>query len=422
MLPSRFKGSCSHGREVAPTSSITLETVTSSKNFPWIGILTLSSLMFSSVTIEFLPTGLLPEIASDLGVSQSQVGLLITIFAGTVVLTTAPLANLTRRVPRKSLVLIVLLVFVLSSVMSALAPTYGVLVVARVLGGLAHGLFWAVVGAYAGHLVHKSHLARAVALTAGGGTTAFVLGVPLGTAIGHALGWRAAFLIMAGVIVILAVVAAWLLPAVNHLVPLMTGEIPVPLRKDSSIPGIILICVVVVVIITAHNVLYTYVAPFLLGPVGIPREWVAVVLFLYGSAAFAGLVLSGLFAQRYPRGAISIALGSIVVSVAVIGFFPSVTWVVFPALVVWSIGFGAVPAMLQTRMLHTVSARLRDFASAYLTTSFNVGIGAGALIGALLLAYVSVDVLPFVNASITLVALVALTWGDRYLARRAESR
>jgi DHA1 family inner membrane transport protein len=378
--------------------------------------------MFSSVTIEFLPTGLLPEIAAELGVSQSQVGLLITIFAGTVVLSTAPLANLTRQVPRKPLVLIVLLVFVLSSVMSALAPNYAVLVVARVFGGLAHGLFWAVVGAYSGHLVHKTHLARAVALTSGGGTTAFVLGVPLGTAIGHALGWRAAFLIMAGVILILAAVAAWLLPAVNHLAPLMTGEIPLPMRKDPSIPGIILICVVVVVIITAHNVLYTYVAPFLLGPVGIPSQWVALVLFLYGSAAFVGLVLSGIFAQRYPRGAISVALGSIVVSVVVIGLFPSVIWVVFPALVVWSIGFGAVPAMIQTRLLHTVSARLRDFASAYMTTSFNIGIGAGALLGALLLAFVSVDVLPFVNAALTLVALVGLTGGDRYLDRRAALR
>lgn len=378
--------------------------------------------MFSSVTIEFLPAGLLPEIASDLGVSLSQVGLLITIFAGTVVLSTAPLANLTRNVPRKPLVLIVLLVFVLSSVLSALAPTYAVLVVARVLGGLAHGLFWAVAGAYAGHLVHKPHLARAVALTAGGGTTAFVLGVPLGTAIGHALGWRVAFLIMAGVILILAAVAAWLLPAVNHLVPLMTGEIPLPLRKDPSIPGIILLCIVVVVLITAHNVLYTYVAPFLLGPVGIPAELVALVLFLYGSAAFVGLALSGIFAQRYPRGALMVAIASIVVSVTVIGLFPGVMWVVFPALVVWSIGFGAVPAMIQTRMLHTVSARLRDFASAYMTTSFNVGIGAGALLGALLLAFVSVDVLPFANAALTLVALVGLAWGDRYLQRRAALR
>ena len=380
---------------------------------------TLASLTFSAVTIEFLPTGLLPEIARDLSVSQSQVGVLITIFAATVVVSTAPLANLTRRVPRKPLVMVVLAVFVLSSVMSGLAPNYAPLVVARILGGLAHGLFWAVVGAYSGHLVDKRHLSRAVAFTAGGGTTAFVLGVPLGAAIGHAFGWRIAFLTMAAVIAVLAILAAWLLPPVKHLVPLLTGEIPVPLRKDSSIPGIILICAIVIAMMTAHNVLYTFIAPFLLGPVGVSSSSVALVLFLYGAASFIGLAIASVFAARFPRGSLTFGLLAIALPVIAIGAFPGVPWIVFPALVIWSIGFGTAPPVLQTRMLHTASARVRDFASAYLTTSFNVGIGAGALLGALLLANVSIDVLPFVNAGLTLLALAIFLWGDWRLRRAA---
>lgn len=390
--------------------------------FPWVGILTLTALIFTSVTIEFLPTGLLPEIADELGVSQSQVGILVSVFAGTVVLSAAPLATLTRRFPRKTLVLVVLAVFVLSSVATGLAPNYPLLVAARVLGGLAHGLFWAVVGAYSGHLVPKKYLGRAVAITAGGGTAAFVLGVPLGTAIGHAFGWRSSFLIMAGVILVLAVVAARILPPVQHLEPLVTGEIPLPLRKDKSIPGIILICLVVVIVMTAHNVLYTYIAPFLLGPVGVPTGSVALVLFLYGSAAVIGLVLAAVLSDRFPRASLAVSVVVIAASVFVIGMFPGSPWIVFPALVVWSIGFGMAPPVLQARMLHTASRRMRDIAAAYLTTSFNIGIGAGALIGAVLLDTLGVGALPFVTAGLTLLAVIVFLVGDVRVRRRAEVR
>ncbi|MFM9876417.1 MAG: MFS transporter [Rhodoglobus sp.] len=390
--------------------------------FPWVGILTLTALIFTSVTIEFLPTGLLPEIADELGVSQSQVGILVSVFAGTVVLSAAPLATLTRRFPRKTLVLVVLAVFVLSSVATGLAPNYPLLVAARVLGGLAHGLFWAVVGAYSGHLVPKKYLGRAVAITAGGGTAAFVLGVPLGTAIGHAFGWRSSFLIMAGVILVLVVVAARILPPVQHLEPLVTGEIPLPLRKDKSIPGIILICLVVVIVMTAHNVLYTYIAPFLLGPVGVPTGSVALVLFLYGSAAVIGLVLAAVLSDRFPRASLAVSVVVIAASVFVIGMFPGSPWIVFPALVVWSIGFGMAPPVLQARMLHTASRRMRDIAAAYLTTSFNIGIGAGALIGAVLLDTLGVGALPFVTAGLTLLAVIVFLVGDVRVRRRAEVR
>jgi len=390
--------------------------------FPWVGIFTLAALIFTSVTIEFLPTGLLPEIATELGVSQSQVGILVSVFAGTVVLSAAPLATLTRRFPRKTLVIVVLVVIVVSSVLTGLAPNYPLLVAARVLGGLAHGLFWAVVGAYSAHLVPKKFLGRAVAITAGGGTAAFVLGVPLGTAIGHAFGWRSSFLVMACVILVLVVVAARILPPVQHLEPLVTGEIPLPLRKDKTIPGIILICLTVVLLMTAHNLFYTYIAPFLLGPVGVPSASVALVLFLYGSAAVIGLVFAGALSDRFPRAALAGSLLVIALSVLVIGLFAGTPWIVFPALVIWSIGFGMAPPVLQARMLHTASRRMRDIASAYLTTSFNIGIGVGALIGAVILDAVGVGVLPYVTAGVTLLAVVVFLAGDVRLRRRAAAK
>jgi DHA1 family inner membrane transport protein len=395
---------------------------TEPKPFPWVGLLTLSALIFMMVTSEFLPTGLLPEISQQLDVSESQVGLLITVFAGTVVLTAAPLSILTRHYSRKSLVIVVLIVFVLGNVLAALAPNYPVLVVARVIGGLAHGLFWSVVGAYSAHLVPKHQLARAVSITGGGGTAAFVLGVPLGTALGHSLGWRLAFGILAGAVVVLTVVTARLLPPVSHGETLATGEIPLPMRKDSTVPGVIIVGVIIVLVALGHNLFYTYIAPFLIGPVGFDPGSVAGVLFLYGGAGAVGLVLAGTLGDRFPRGAMIGAIVFVLFSVTLLAVFAHVQWVTLVAVGIWGASFGALPSLLQARMLHTASLRVRDVAAAYFTTSFNFAIGMGALLGGLLLDRLGVGILPWIDIAITAAGLVLVVLGNAWLARRDAAR
>ncbi len=386
--------------------------------FPWIGLLTLSALIFTTVTSEFLPTGLLPDIAAEFDVSEAQVGFLITIFAASVVVSAAPLASLTRRFPRKPLVLVVLGVFVLANLLAAVAPSYEVLVVARVLGGLTHGLFWAVVGAYSAHLVPRSQIGRAVAVTSAGGTAAFVLGVPVGTAIGHLVGWRLAFVALAFIMVILALMAVRFLPPVQHIEPLRTGEIAIPMRKDKTVPVIIVICVTVALVITAHNIFSTYVVPFLIGPGSIDPSTVAGLLFLYGGGGAIGLVLAGAITDRYPRAGLLIATSVVLVAVLVIGLFPHVTPVLIGAVLIWGIAFGGLPTMFQTRMLKSASKRMRDIAAAYLTTSFNLAIGGGALIGGLLLTTSGVGILPFVYAGGLIIAMLFSLLADAWLRRR----
>jgi predicted MFS family arabinose efflux permease len=392
---------------------------TATKPFPWIALFVLSALIFTSVTSEFLPTGLLPDIAQDLDVSESQEGLLITLFAATVVLSAAPLTTLTRRFPRKYLVITVLLIFIVANIFAALAPTYEWLAAARILGGLAHGLFWSVVGGYTGYLVPKKQLGRAVAITAGGGTAAFILGVPVGTALGHAVGWRLAFAAIAVIILALTIVAARLLPHIQHIERLATGEIPLPMRKDRSIPGVVLICVTVILFMLGHNLFYTYIAPFLLSPVGIDSSAIAGMLFLLGGAGAIGLALAGFFSDRFPRAGLIGGLALTVLSVLAMACFSSGPFVVIPVMVIWGVAVGAVPPMLQTRMLRTASPRIRDVASAYLTTSFNLAIGGGALVGGLLLDRTNIIALPLTDTVITAVAIVVFLVGDALVRRRA---
>lgn len=392
---------------------------TSTNTFPWAGLLTLAALIFTTVTSEFLPTGLLPDIAAELGVTESQVGLLITVFAGTVVVSAAPLAFLTRSVSRKKLVIAVLLVFVSSNVLSAIAPSYEVLVASRVLGGLAHGLFWSVVGAYSAHLVPKHQLGRAIAITGGGASAAFVLGVPLGTALGHAVGWRSAFAVIAVLVLVLTVVTARLLPAVRHGEVLATGEIPLPILRDRSVPPVVLVGMILIVVTLGHNLFYTYIAPFLISSVGIDPGAIAVVLFLFGGAGAVGLVAAGTLGDRFPRGSLVGVTGVVVLSVLTIAIFPGQPWLVLVAIGVWGAAFGALPTLLQARMLYTASLRVRDAAAAYFTTSFNVAIGGGALIGGLILDGWGLGALPWIDVAITVVGLGLILAGNRWLSRRA---
>ncbi|SEB52128.1 Predicted arabinose efflux permease, MFS family [Paramicrobacterium humi] len=388
--------------------------------FPWIGLLTLAGAIFVSVTSEFLPTGLLPDMAKELDVSLSTAGYLVTVFAGTVVVATTPLAAVTRNVSRKALVVIVLLVIALANLLAAIAPTYELLVGARILGGLAHGLFWAVVAAYSAHLVPAHQLGRAVAITSGGGSAAFVLGVPVGTALGHQLGWRAAFAIIAGIVVVLAIVVVRFLPAVNHQVPLRTGEIAIPVRRDRSLPGIIIVCIVILFMLTAHNTFYTYIAPWLVQAAGFSADSVAFLLFLFGGAGAVGLVIAGFATDRFPKRGFAIAVLALMAAVTVFALATANQAVATAAFVLWGVAFGGIPAMLQTRMLHTASFRLRDLAAALQTTAFNVGIGGGALLGGLILSHSGLGTLPAVTVALFAAGLLLSVGTDAARAARAR--
>ncbi|AYF97456.1 MFS transporter [Protaetiibacter intestinalis] len=381
--------------------------------FPFFKLLVLTGAIFASVSSEFLPTGLLPEMAAELRVSESQIGLLVTVFAGTVVVSTAPLTVLTRRYSRKWLMVLLLGIFALTNVLCAIAPTYWFLLAARILGGLAHGLFWAVTGPYAARLVPKHQLARAISVTNAGGTLAFILGVPLGTFLGHALGWRFAFAAMAAVVLVFMVFVIVYLPPVSHLVPLATGEIPLPAHKDRSLPAVLIVCVTVVLVITGHNVFYTYIAPWAIQVGGVDEAWVSGLLFAYGAAGAIGLALGGAFGDRYPRGSVNLALVGVALSVLGLGAFGTDAVPIVIGMVLWSVFFGGVPALMHSRVLHSASERIRDLAAAWLTTAFNLAIGGGALLGGALLDGLGIAVLPWFAAAIIAAGLVFVLATDR---------
>jgi DHA1 family inner membrane transport protein len=381
---------------------------------PWPGLLALAAAVFLSITIELLPTGLLPEMGEGLAVPETLIGLTVSVYAFTVVLTSAPLVAATSRIPRRALLITVLVVLGCSTGLSALAPEYWMFVVARVVGGVAHGVFWALVAAAAARLVPDHLIGRAVAVVLGGGTLALVLGVPAGTVLGQAIGWRAAFGLIALLALVGAVVVRLAVPA-DH-----ASASPTAARyrvRDAGFWQVILVCAVTAVTMLGQYAVYTYVAPLATDLMGFDAGAIGPLLFVYGVAGAVGLVIAG---SPLARHAVRTMIGSMAVAaVALVTIALDVAPAVsVAAFAVWGVAFGAIPPLLQTRLLQAAPAGHRDAASALFTTAFNVGIGGGALIGSILFGVVGVAALPWLYAAVLVVAATVVAAGTARATRR----
>jgi predicted MFS family arabinose efflux permease len=390
--------------------------------------------VFLTVSSEMIPTGLLPEMSASLGVTESQVGFLVTSFAFAAVLTNIPLSILTRRISRHTLVVVVLVVIGTSAALASIAPGYEFLMVARVVGGIAHGVFWSVVGVYSAHLVPKEQIGRAVAITIGGGTVAFVLGVPLGTAIGQSFSWRVPFLAI-GVLALAGAVLIWFrLPRAPHFDDAKaasrgverdesaagaTERAPTKRRFDPTIPAVAALCALVALLMGGHYAFYTYIAPFLIQEVGIPEGRVGTLLFFYGAAGAGGLFLAGSLFGRRPLRGIAVGIGCSGVGVVVFMVFAGQLDIAIAAFVFWGVMFGTLQPLLSTQLLHAASPAIRDTSSAFVSTSFNVGIGSGALLGGLVLEVAGLGALPWADIAALTVAGALLAVSPVIAARRS---
>ena len=415
-----------------PTSALP----TTPTRFPYFALVTVAVAIFLSVTIEMLPTGLLPQMSAELRVTEAAIGLTVSFFAFTVVLTSSWLAVLLKRVPRHRLVIIVLVILALSTLMTALAPNYTVLVASRIIGGVAHGVFWSVVGAYAAYIVPKEQLGRAVSITLGGGSLAFVIGVPLGTALGHAVGWRVSFAILALLTLIGAGFIYRFLPRVDHLgtetivgtptgsITVLTDELRESLapRKDQSVVAVVFICIITAVTMIGQYSFYTFVAPFITQSMGLPEADVSAALAAYGVAGVISLVIVALFLAKWPQVSTIAALFLLLAIAVILAILPGTLALSLPAFILWGLGIGVLPPLLQTRMLHAASARIRDTANAFYTTAFNLGIGGGALVGSIMLAGFGIGALPLVNAAMLTLAIIIAVVSDQILRQQPRRR
>ncbi|WP_291889357.1 MFS transporter [Cellulomonas sp.] len=373
------------------------------------GLAALTAATFVAITTEALPVGLLPQISATFDVPESTTGLLVTVYAVMVAALAVPLTVLTRHLPRKGLLVGTLVVFTAGTALTAVAPTFAVVVVGRALGGLAHALFFSLSIAYASRLVRPEFVGRAMSFAASGVSVGFVLGVPALTALGAAAGWRVAFVVLTGLSVLAVGLVLLLLrpvAAVDPAPPESSGDLRTRRRR------LAIVTTANMVTFLAHFTVYTYVAVLLLAAGATPTA-IGPVLLVLGAVGLLGLWFAGATLDRRPRLSALATLGAMAVGLLLVGLvFPASVPVVAGA-ALWTAGYGAVPSVTQAAALrtHAVSS---DVAGALVNATSNVGIAGGAALGSLVLRSGEVGVLPFVGAGIVAVALVVVL-----VARRA---
>jgi DHA1 family inner membrane transport protein len=372
-------------------------------------LLALSASTFIYVTAETLPIGLLLLIAHDLRSTQSAVGMLVTGYGLVVVLTSVPLTQLTRRVPRRPLLTSLLAVFVAATVVSAAATDYWLLLGARVVCALSQALFWSVVVPTAAGLFPARVRGRALGTVFAGASLAAVLGVPAGTWLGQQSGWRASFVALSGIGLLAMVGVAALLPS---------GTAGNPAASQASTPDprrYRLMLIMLVFAVTGSYLVFTYVTPLLTDVAGLSPTAIGPVLLLRGLVGVAGVLIGGPLEDWRPPVATVSPL--VLQAVALLGLY---LWgdhapVAIVTVTLSGLAFSMLATSMSTRVLQ-IAPGSADIAAAGASTVVNVGITAGAFLGGLLLPAFGVRSTALAGALLSLAAL-AVAFGKPLTSR-----
>ena len=361
-------------------------------------VLTLAT--FAAVTAETLPVGLLPMIARDLDTSESHVGLLVSAYAVVVAVASLPLTALLSRWPRRGALTALLVMYAVGNAVFAATDDYWTAVAARLLAGLAHAGFFSVAVGAAVSLVPPARAGQATAWVFGGTTLAFAAGVPAGTALGTAVGWRWAFAALAAVLLLLAGLAVALLPAA----PPPAAGAPAPMRQVLRRRRVQLVAGTTAVLALGHYTAFTYVTP-ILTHAGVRTGEVSLVLLGYGAAGALGLALAGAVADRRPRVALITAGLLTAGTLGAIGAPGASVVFVVVAAVVWGAAFGSLPTLLQAAA-RSAAPDAGDAAPGLTNAMFNVGIAGGGLLGGRELLVADPPLLALTGAGLAVLGLV----------------
>lgn len=375
-------------------------------------LLALTISAFAIGTTEFVIVGLIPTIASDLGVSLPAAGLLVSLYALSVAIGAPLLTALTGRLPRKTLLAGLMALFTIGNLVAWRAPSYESLIVARILTGLAHGVFFSVGSIIATTLVPKEKAASAIATMFSGMTVAFVAGIPLGTFIGQHFGWRATFLVVAGFGLVAFLGAVAFVP--RHLAQTR----PAPLFQQFRVlaqPRLLLVYAMTAVGYGGSLIAFTFMAPLLEEISGFTPSQVSFVLVAYGVSVAAGNVWGGKLADRI--GPVK-ALKRIFLLLAAVLFALTFTvhnaWLAVLTMLCWgAVAFGNVPGLqvYVVKQARHFAPEATDVASGFNIAAFNLGVAGGSSLGGLIVAHIGLGHTPWIAAAVTLgaFALTALS-------------
>ncbi|MBW4085787.1 MFS transporter [Paenibacillus sp. S150] len=370
-----------------------------SGRLPWAALLAVAMAGFICVLTETVPAGLLLQISPGLGVTEAMAGQLVTLYALGSLLAAIPLTAVTRGWRRKPLLLLCILGFLVFNTVTAFSSSYTLTLSARFFAGVAAGVLWGMSAGYARRMVPEPLKGRAMAVAMVGTPLALALGVPAGTFFGDLAGWRNVFSILSLLALLLAGWVLWKLPDY----PGEAAGNRLPLHKVFATPGVRPVLFVVLAWVLAHNILYTYIAPYL-NQTGLAGH-VNLVLLIFGIAALVGIWLIGVWIDRHLRSLVLISLAAFAVASVALGI-GSQPGIIFIVAAVWGLTFGGAATLLQTAIA-VAGGESADVAQSMLVTAWNLAISGGGVIGGILLETTGVRSFPWALFALLSLAFLA---------------
>ncbi|SDF97807.1 Predicted arabinose efflux permease, MFS family [Onishia taeanensis] len=376
---------------------------------------------FAIGTTEFVIVGLVPTIAQDLGVSLPSAGLLVSLYATGVAIGAPVLTALTGRWNRKLVLLGLMALFIAGNLLAWQAPGYGSLITARILTGLAHGVFFSIGSTIATSLVSKDKEASAIALMFTGLTVALVTGVPLGTWIGQNFGWRATFLVVSGLGALALIGSALLVPSnLKQSVPATLGQ----QFKVLTHPRLLLVYLITVLGYGGTFTAFTYLAPILQDVSGFGDNAVSLIMLVYGASVAVGNLYGGKLADRMgPIRALTLIFSGLAAILLVLTLSATHPVAAVLTVLVWgAFAFGNVPG-LQVYVVQQAERFVPeavDVASGLNIAAFNIGIALGSVVGGHIVADMALTDTAWIGAGIVILAL-GLTRLSGALDRRGRT-
>lgn len=372
-----------------------------------LALLALTISAFAIGTTEFVIVGLVPTIAEQLAISLPSAGLLVSIYALGVAIGAPVLTALTSRLPRKQLLIGLMVLFTAGNMLAWQAPDYTTLVIARLLTGLAHGVFFSIGSTIATSLVPKEKAASAIAIMFGGLTVALVTGVPLGTFIGQHFGWRETFLAVSLLGVIALISSVLLIPS-N-----IPGRTAATLREQLQVlthPRLLIIYVITALGYGGVFTAFTFLAPMMQNLAGFSPSAVSWILLGYGVSVAIGNIWGGKLADKQGAvPALKIIFAALVILLMVFQFTASIQYAALATVLVMGIfAFGNVPGLqvYVVQKAEQYAPNAVDVASGLNIAAFNIGIALGSIVGGQTVQHAGLAQTPWIGSLIVLAALV----------------
>lgn len=355
-------------------ASITSSSTASQRR--WLAVFSIALGSFAFVTTEYLPVGVLPKIAADLGVTPGTAGLMTTT-PGLIAAISAPMLLLAAgRLNRRSILLLLSVALVASNLVAALANNFATMLVGRALLGISLGGFWTVALGVSGQIVAEDESAKASATIFMGITLATVIGVPLGTFIAELSSWRVSFFATAALALTALLMQATLLPDLPPRAAARIADFGGMLTRGTVMRSLLLVAL----LFGAHFCAYTYIAPFLEDNALLGATWVTALLLGFGIVGFMSNFVASAFVTSHPRLSLFAMTALVMASLMALPAFAHMHGAVIAGVLAWGIAYGAIPLCLSVWMQMT-SPKEPEAASALFVSAVQTAIAAGSLAG-----------------------------------------